>query len=153
MGQKPLIMGQKHVCRSRPAMHGSWSAAEIAELLTSRKKTFHPPPEPLQAITSPWPRTPSETQEPQPASAVLHEVLAESRLEEPTWPKSSLQSAAKANATHPKGMPSGQGSPCSWPHHGWVGFCPQGGWTRDGDCSTSSSLQPGHGLEVGVDCP
>lgn len=64
----------------------------------------------------------------------------------------SLRSGAKANATHPKGMPSGGGSLHSWSLHGWV-FCPQGGWARDGDRSASPCLQPGHGLEAGVDCP
>lgn len=69
-------MGQNHACRSRPAMHGSWSAGEVNELRTLREKNFHPRPKPSQAILH-CPRPPSKTQDPQSASAVPHKVLAE----------------------------------------------------------------------------
>jgi len=64
-----------------------------------------------------------------------------------------LPAVSEANATHPKGTPSGGGSPRSWPHGEWVGFCPWDSWMRDGDCLVSPCSQPGHTLEAGADCP
>lgn len=94
----------------------------------------------------------NETQDPWPDQAVLHnapnEYTGGAHVAE-----GHLGSEAKANTTHPKGTPSGGGSPRSWLWSRWVGFCPRGTWGRDGDHLASPSSQVGHGLEAGAESP